>query len=99
MFLDKTNKEFELNQNIKTIEIGNIQRNELIVIDLSDRSTKEWEDLTRKNIGNKLVFLLDNTIIMTPIVHNAITGGALTISSGSQDEKKNVENVQPIEKW
>jgi SecD/SecF fusion protein len=41
---------------------------------------KKWADLTKKNIGNTIVFIIDNQIYAMPIVHNEIRNGVALIN-------------------
>ena len=49
------------------------------------RGAKTFEDFTRANVGKYLTIVLDNEVISSPVIRDAITGGRGQISGGFGD--------------
>ena len=49
------------------------------------RGAKTFEDFTRANVGKYLTIVLDNEVISSPVIRDAITGGRGQISGGFRD--------------
>lgn len=49
------------------------------------RGAKTFEDFTRANVGRYLTIVLDNEVISSPVIRDAITGGRGQISGGFTD--------------
>lgn len=52
----------------------------VVTITLNAAGAELFEHITAQNIGRKLAIVLDDTVLMAPIVHDIISGGKLSIS-------------------
>jgi hypothetical protein len=52
-------------------------------IELSEEASKEFEKITRENIGKKLMVVFENEILIAPTINSAITDRRIMITRGS----------------
>lgn len=64
-----------------------------ISIVLNDKATLIFKDHTAKNIGNKIVIIIKDSLVVAPIINSEITGGLVEISSSfTQQEVDELTN-------
>ena len=70
--------------NPNTVKECTIEKNrntgEEIFMELKEQYHKQWEDLTRKNIGRSLAIILDEKVLFYPVVSSEITDGRSMIA-------------------
>jgi hypothetical protein len=54
----------------------------IVVINMSPRSGRMFQELTQNNIGRRLVLRIDGKIVAEPIIREPILGGVVQISGG-----------------
>ena len=53
-------------------------------IQLNDTGTKNFEQLTQNNLGNMLLLIYNNQLIMSPVVQQSVEGGKLEVTGISE---------------
>ena len=51
-----------------------------LLIEFKPSAVKIWADTTRRNINNAIAIVLDNQVIYSPVLRNAIEGGKCEIT-------------------
>lgn len=58
-----------------------------IMISLDEKGAKQFENLTEKSVSKPLAFCIDDRVLYTPIVHQKIEGGRMSIHGGFDEEE------------
>ncbi|HTA84512.1 MAG TPA: hypothetical protein VK783_16330 [Bacteroidia bacterium] len=102
--LDKANEIYSIDptpivavKDFTTIQIdkSNLSDEYLLTIHFNDTATKAWNIATRKSIGNRLAFILDNKLLFTPKVNNQINSGVSALNRGDIS-KEDLEKIKVI---
>ncbi len=71
----------------RDIEFLSVQKGEFgqpeIFVQFSGQGKQKFADVTKKNIGNSIAWVLDDQILSAPVISNTITGGAARITLGA----------------
>ena len=59
-------------------------------IKLSESATKHFEEVTSKNIGKRLALIINNNIIIAPIVKGAIPSGLISV----EDDEARIKELE-----
>ena len=63
-------------------------------ITLSDEGSRQFARLTRNCIGQGVALIIDNQVVMTPVVNDEITGGRVQITGNfTAEEMKSLATV------
>lgn len=65
-----------------------------VLVDFTNDGGKKFADITKRNVGKQLGFVLDKVLIDAPVVKDAITGGSTVISGGFTTERAKQLRVQ-----
>lgn len=65
-----------------------------VMVELSAESTKVFGDLTRRCIDEPIAMMLDDEVLMAPIVRGAITGGSVRITMG--EDAKTMDDARRL---
>ena len=57
-------------------------------IQLKDSSTLKFKEITTKNVGKRFAFVIDNKVIMAPVIRDPVTSGRMTVSG---DKESNIK--------
>jgi hypothetical protein len=69
--------------------VDNSSGSSYIEIRFKEASAPLWSDLTKRNIGHTIAFVLDDMVISAPMVHEAISGGECQITGNfTSDEAR-----------
>ena len=61
---------------------------------MDNKGTKEWERLTKENIGKQIAIVFDDKVYSYPIVNQEIPNGRLQISGDlTIEEAKDLANI------
>lgn len=74
---------------------GGLSNEAMVVLNFTAEGGKLFETITRENVGNVLAIYLDGEPISTPVIREAIAGGAATVSGGftPQEARELVRNL------
>ncbi len=53
-------------------------------IKLKDYATEKFKEITTKNVGKKIAVIIDNKVVLAPIVRDPITNGRLTVGGDKE---------------
>jgi len=59
-------------------------------IQLKDSSALKFKDITTKNVGKRFAFVIDNKVVMAPVIRDPITSGRMTVSG---DKEANIKEM------
>jgi hypothetical protein len=84
------------NSDVQSMTTSRDQENKNWFVDITLRQEvwSIWSDATRRNIGKPIVIVIDNEIIASPVVNDAIGSGKCTISGAFT--KKDVSYIAAI---
>jgi preprotein translocase subunit SecD len=59
---------------------------EMFVLDiqLKDSSALKFKKITTKNVGKRFAFIIDNKVVMAPVIRDPITSGRMTVSGDTK---------------
>lgn len=60
--------------------ISEYMQRPVVSITMDNQGTHDWEIMTRKNIGRAIAITIDNHVLSSPVVNDAIAGGKTEIS-------------------
>ena len=84
-------------QNIVSFEIYEMEAGDYgMIIQLDEEGTAAWSVATRKSVGRKLGFVVDNKLLSVPIVNSEIPNG-MTAFSGDYTKEEMLEIQKQIE--
>lgn len=67
---------------ISSVEVGDDpQLGSVINMQFNDEASREWEKITRRNLGRLIAIVMDNEVICAPFVSDVIFGGKTQIAS------------------
>jgi hypothetical protein len=58
-----------------------------VTISMNEKGTKEWAEMTSRNIGNFIAITAENKVLSAPVINGPITGGNAMISGGLSEEE------------
>ena len=65
-----------------------------VIMQMNTSATREWERITRENIGRAIAIVLDDAVLTAPLVNSAIAGGASQISGNfTLEETRDIADV------
>ncbi|MCZ2127339.1 MAG: protein translocase subunit SecD [Anaerolineales bacterium] len=80
---------------LNTASVGRDSAGQYVInFELTTNGTRIFGDYTAKNIGKYLAIVLDKTVISSPVINQAITGGQGSISGSYTAESANAFVVQ-----
>jgi len=85
-------------EDIIKLEIKENRWHELIFMQFGKRGTATWQEATKEAIGNNLAFIVNDTLLATPMVHNQITNGISIFSRIDYSKSEMEEIIKAIEK-
>ncbi len=59
----------------------------IILLELDPEGTKKFADLTANNVQKMVAILVNNELLMAPVIQQEITGGKVQITGNFNDEK------------
>ena len=59
---------------------GQMSNEPIVLLTFNDEGAKMFADITRSHVGKQLAIFLDGTVVSSPVIREAITGGTATIS-------------------
>lgn len=65
-----------------------------VMVDFTNDGGKKFAEITKRNVGKQLGFVLDKVLIDAPVVKEAITGGSTVISGGFTTDRAKQLQVQ-----
>ena len=64
-------------------------------LELTEKGKNIFADVTEKNIGKKLAFIIDNELVFVPVVQAKIAGGKVSIS-GLRKNKVELKKIKKV---
>jgi preprotein translocase subunit SecD len=58
-----------------------------IEVQLTDAGARRFSEITGKNIGGRLAFVVDGIVVSAPVIHQQITGPGLVIAASLTEER------------
>jgi len=62
-----------------------------VIIQLSHTATKDFQAITAKNVGRRLIILLNDTLVTSAIIKGEIDSGTIQSSRMTEDAAKNLQ--------
>ena len=59
-------------------------------IQLKKSAALEFKEITTRNVGKKIAVIVDNKVIMAPVIRDPITNGRMTVSG---DKEENIKKM------
>jgi preprotein translocase subunit SecD len=79
-FKDESGKTVLTGKDLKDAKAQIDQNRNLVAIEFNDEGGRKFADLTAKNVGKTISILLDQQVLTSPVVQEAITGGKAVIT-------------------
>lgn len=81
---------------IRSVKVGFDPNNgePQVQVDFTSSGGKKFAEITNRNVGKQIGFVLDNVLIDAPVVREPITGGSTVISGGFTTERAKQLQVQ-----
>jgi hypothetical protein len=74
--------------NVTAVSVDRSQPDPQWVVVLNAEATRQFAELSRRNLGKKLFIVVKERIVLAPTVRQAIEGGSLAFSGGGLDVEK-----------
>jgi preprotein translocase subunit SecD len=85
-------------KNITILEIYESNDGDLgLSMQFNEEGTNAWSEGTKKAIGKKLAFILDNELVYVPIVRSQVTSGMAAINRNYK--RHELENIKRLIEW
>lgn len=65
-----------------------------VLVDFTNEGAKKFGQITTRNVGKRIGFVLDNVLVDAPVVREAITGGTTVISGGFTTDRAKQLQIQ-----